>query len=716
MVACSATEGTCLSYGDRYIAITMASTQSITAQSAITIDILIVGGGIGGLAAAFCLGRSGHRVTVIEQGALLDSSGAGIQLSPNASRLLIRWGLKASLDTMGVKPVSASFNRYVNDEQIGFNYIGDIYETEYGSPYYHIHRADLLTMLYHLAKRHASFQQGMVTKVLSESGCSKPSVLLDSGEQITADVIIGADGLKSVVRGCIVHGPDRAVPTGYMTYRATIPAEKMKSDKDLSSLFSKPEITCWMGPNRHIVGYFVREKALYNIVMVRPDTGAQESWTKSAPKEEVEESFRGWNRRVENLIGLVEDVKKLKLVVRPPLRTWIDNNGKIALLGDSCHAMLPYLAQGAAMAIEDAAVLGRLFSNLTDLSQITPLLKAYETIRLPRATATQKASHANQSRFHLPDGPLQRTRDAAMQAAMQETLQATSLRLTTNHSVVLGHDISLTALQFGYDAEAQADRWLSEEHSSMVRLFQYLAAAVIIRSCICTVNDIVDRDIDASVSRTKKRPLPSGRISVRSALIFLFLQYSLGIVFFVTFLEGLALWTALFQFIPMGVVYPFLKRYTHWPQAWLGFLMNFGLVTAWISTTGFVHSALLVSLLLSCWCWTLYYDTIYACQDAKDDIKLGVHSTAILFGSWIRPLLVAFGVSFVSLLAICGHSNNQGWIFYIVSVGGTIGHLLWQSFTVNLDVPRSCWRTFTRNGHLGWIIWAGLALDYLRIM
>lgn len=114
-----------------------------------------------------------------------------------------------------------------------------------------------MEILYNLAKRHATLRQGKVIEVLPGSASSAPQVLLECGEQIIADVVIGADGLKSVVRRCIVHGLDRVEPTGDMTYRAAIPAEKMKDDKDLSSLFSKPEVTCWMGPGRHIVGYFV---------------------------------------------------------------------------------------------------------------------------------------------------------------------------------------------------------------------------------------------------------------------------------------------------------------------------------------------------------------------------------------------------------------------------------------------------------------------------
>ncbi|CAK5284701.1 unnamed protein product [Mycena citricolor] len=240
-----------------------------------------------------------------------------------------------------------------------------------------------------------------------------------------------------------------------------------------------------------------------------------------------------------------------------------------------------------------------------------------------------------------------------------------------------------------------------------------LVGAFLLRSSACTVNDILDRDMDAGVERTRNRPLPSGAISPSAATVYLFVQYGLGCAFFWYTETGLAFWIALFQLIPLFAVYPLLKRITHWPQAWLGFAMNFGFVTAWISVTQSADLSVLPAAMASCWFWTMLYDTVYACQDLKDDVKVGVRSTALLFGTWIRPLLVSCGVLFVVMLACAGVLNAQGPMFFLVSVGGTCVHLLWQYSTVDLGVPKSCWLNFTRNGHLGWIIWSGLVLDYV---
>ncbi|KAF9462241.1 UbiA prenyltransferase family-domain-containing protein [Collybia nuda] len=240
--------------------------------------------------------------------------------------------------------------------------------------------------------------------------------------------------------------------------------------------------------------------------------------------------------------------------------------------------------------------------------------------------------------------------------------------------------------------------------------------AFVLRSSACTINDIFDRKMDAGVERTKNRPLASGRVSVFRATAYLMFQYLMGIIFFYLTVHDLALWVALFQLLPLFAIYPLLKRITYWPQAWLGFAMNFGFITAWVAVTGSLDTPLLSAAMAGCWCWTMLYDTIYACQDIKDDVKMGVNSTAILWGSWIRPLLVLCAITFVAMLAIAGHLNGQGPAYFLVSVGGTAVHLLWQFATVDLEVPESCWRNFNRNGHLGWVVWGGLMIDYVLAM
>ncbi|KAF7328083.1 4-hydroxybenzoate polyprenyltransferase, mitochondrial [Mycena kentingensis (nom. inval.)] len=245
-----------------------------------------------------------------------------------------------------------------------------------------------------------------------------------------------------------------------------------------------------------------------------------------------------------------------------------------------------------------------------------------------------------------------------------------------------------------------------------ISLGQALVGAFLLRSSACTINDIFDKNMDAGVERTKGRPLPSGRISVLAATIYLLLQYAAGVAFFYATMREEAFQVSVFQLIPLFAVYPLLKRVTYWPQAWLGLAMNFGFIPSWLALSS-SNSTVFWAAMAGCWCWTMLYDTIYACQDIKGDLKVGVRSTAILFGSWIRVLLVGCGLGFVSMLAVAGVANEQGLPYFAVAVGGTALHLLWQAATVDLNVPKSCWTNFNRNGQLGWIVWGGMMLDYV---
>ncbi|KAF7795214.1 hypothetical protein EIP86_006364 [Pleurotus ostreatoroseus] len=244
-------------------------------------------------------------------------------------------------------------------------------------------------------------------------------------------------------------------------------------------------------------------------------------------------------------------------------------------------------------------------------------------------------------------------------------------------------------------------------------LCYYLVGAAIIRGAACTVNDIMDRKFDAGVERTKSRPLPSGRVSVPQALLWLVAQYVIGAVYFGSRVQDSAFIAAMIQMLPLLSIYPLLKRVTHWPQAYLGIGMNFGLIVSWLHASSTMDLKLMVCMLIGCWCWTMEYDTVYACQDRKDDIKVGVNSTAVLFGDHVLPFLKINAVVFVGLLVYVGKLNEQGPIYYALACFGSAAWLVWQFFTLDLDSPKSCWDAFMGNGRLGWVIWGGIALDYV---
>ncbi|KAI9457211.1 FAD/NAD-P-binding domain-containing protein [Lactarius psammicola] len=396
-------------------------------RAPLTLNIIVVGAGLGGLAATHSLAQAGHRVLLLESAPVLGDVGAGIQVSPNQSRLLIRWGLGPALAATGVQPEAIVFRRYNTGERVGYSRWGSDMIPEYGAPYYHIHRADYHTLLLRLARStpgvHIRLGAAVSDVQPDPSIEGGPSVTLTSGEVIYADVIIAADGVKSTVQKIVTGRDDNPTPTGDAAYRATIPTDLMLRDPELRPFVETPEMTGWMAPRRHLMAYCIRAKREYNLVLLHPDDGSVESWTEEGSGDKMRADYADFEPRVQKLLSFVKSTLKWRLMDRSPLLTWVHPKGRVALLGDACHPMLPYRAQGAAIAIEDAAVIGDLFSRVSSLKQVPALLQAYQDLRLPRATATQQSSRLNQKIFHLPDGPEQRERDAAMREAMAAELE-----------------------------------------------------------------------------------------------------------------------------------------------------------------------------------------------------------------------------------------------------------------------------------------------------
>jgi salicylate hydroxylase len=243
----------------------------------------------------------------------------------------------------------------------------------------------------------------------------------------------------------------------------------MIKDPDLKPFVDLPEMTGWMGPKRHIMAYNIRGKKEFNIVVLHPDTNGQaESWDAEVGAEVMREEFADWEPRVRKLLALVPSTMNWTLMDRAPLDTWVHKDGKVALLGDSCHPMLPYRAQGSAMAVEDGAVLGNLFSRISSRKQIGPLLHAYQEIRYDRASATQNASRFNQKIFHLEDGPEQEERDNQMREAMYAAQRAFRGEVAEQDTAGEGNpntwaDKSKSKIQFSYDADAEAEKWWEEK-------------------------------------------------------------------------------------------------------------------------------------------------------------------------------------------------------------------------------------------------------------
>ncbi|KAF8077624.1 UbiA prenyltransferase family [Lyophyllum atratum] len=245
----------------------------------------------------------------------------------------------------------------------------------------------------------------------------------------------------------------------------------------------------------------------------------------------------------------------------------------------------------------------------------------------------------------------------------------------------------------------------------------YLFATTLVHSAACVWSDICDREID-SQERTKNRPLACGAISVKGAVIMLLLELSIAIALLTCISDPFVIALGAFGIFPLHALYPLMKRVTNWPQLFLGgfvarFTMNWGFVVVWAIQVKEDSYRAPAVFFLGTVCWSMVYDTIYGCQDRLDDIKAGVKSTALLFGTYVREILAVFAVLFVAAMVYTGILNEHGWPYYVIAVGGTSLHLTWQLATLKPDVAADCMAKFKANTNLGYIAWAGMLADYL---
>jgi len=355
--------------------------------------ILIAGAGIGGLTAGACLLRAGHDVTIFEQASELSEVGAGLQLSANATHVLHHLGLRAPLAEVGVRPGAYVFRLHDTGEEIHRFALSDEHEKLHGAPYYQLHRADVHTLLAAKVielKRDAIRLNCRVTGFEENEDGIK--LRLVDGTSVQGDLLVGADGLKSVICQQIV-GNVPATYTGDAAWRITVPVGCLPQN------FMDQVMMVWMGPGRHVVTYYLRAGALLNFVgLVETDEVSEESWTAKFSWDRFKADFEGWHADVQTIIDAADrdGCYRWSLHYRPAITNW--STRRATLLGDSVHPTLPYLAQGACMAIEDGAVLTR---ALDQADSIPNALQIYQRNRIDRTVRIVNQSTANRELFHL---------------------------------------------------------------------------------------------------------------------------------------------------------------------------------------------------------------------------------------------------------------------------------------------------------------------------
>jgi len=356
------------------------------------LGIGIIGGGIGGLTAALALLRRGFDVSVYEQAPELQEVGAGLQISPNGVRVLASLGLEEELLAICFEPAGKEVRLWNTGDTWKLFDLGVESVERYGFPYITVHRNDLHQLLLkavlalkpdaiHLNHRFVGVERN--DSIVTVAFADQPSA--------SFDVVIGADGVHSKMRE-LLFGSGPVQFTGIVAWRGVIPMDRLPPE------LAKPIGVNWIGPGGHVIHYPIRRGELMNFTsVVERRDWTIESWSTPGTNAEYHADYPGWHADVHAYIEAIPQPFKWALIARPPMQEWVA--GRIALLGDACHPSLPFLAQGAVMALEDACILARAFDQYDNVAEA---LDRYQRMRIPRTTRAVNGAYANTERFHNP--------------------------------------------------------------------------------------------------------------------------------------------------------------------------------------------------------------------------------------------------------------------------------------------------------------------------
>ncbi|KIV90285.1 hypothetical protein PV10_07604 [Exophiala mesophila] len=433
-------------------------------QSKLKLKIVIVGAGLGGLAAAIALLRKGHQVTVVEQAPFLGEVGAGIQIPSNSSRLLIKWGLKPFLASRVVTPASIAFKRWQDGDVIALTKLVPEFQDNFDAPYWVVHRAHFHDAMYQLAKQLGV--EVILNSRVVEYDQHGPSITTENGTTYSGDLVICSDGVKSIGRKIVLGGVDQTpLRTGFAAYRATVDVDKMQQHPDTARLLEVPGLNLWIGDLRHVMTYTISGGRAFNMVLSHPDRSDPAGWVKQSPDEilsQMRKHFSGWDPVLTKIIDMIDSTLKWPLLSGSPLKTWISSSSKMIIMGDAAHAMVPYMSQGAAMAVEDAAALAEAIDLVDNPAELPTALKVWESVRILRTGQMQEASLINGKLWHFADGPEQRARDAATRPEVEGRQFTTSPNQWS--------DPTTQRWTYGYDSEAEIRKAWAAQRPSKVQV------------------------------------------------------------------------------------------------------------------------------------------------------------------------------------------------------------------------------------------------------